>query len=121
MKSPTISVGRSSAPAGPEQLDPDVPRLAVILPVVPGDLAQRHAADGGDPVIALLPVDHAVHVAERFEGRVRELLLAALDLLQAQHVGPLLLEQTYDLADPQADRIDVPGSNRDHGGGIGMG
>ena len=63
----------------------------------------RQAADGGDAVITLLPVDHSVGVSERFERRVRELLLAALDLLQAQHVGPLLLEQADDLIDAQAD------------------
>ena len=95
--------------AGPEQLDPDVARLAVVLPVVPSDLAQRYAADGSDAVIAFLPVDHAVGIAERLERRVRELLLAALDLLQTQHVGPFLLEQAHDLVDAQADRIDIPG------------
>src|SRR4029079_16407310 len=102
-----------------EQLDPDVARLAVVLPVVPADLAQFDAADGGDAVIALLPVNRAVAVAERLERSMRELLLAALDLLQAQHVGCVLGKKARDLLDAQADRIDVPGGDRDHGGGIG--
>jgi hypothetical protein len=101
--------------ARPEQLDPDVARLAVVLPVVPADFLKRNAADRGDAVVTLLPMDNAMGVPGRLERRMRELLLAALDLLQTQHVGPFLLEQAHDLVDAQADRIDVPGGDRDHG------
>src|SRR5690606_15769736 len=102
-----------------EQLDADVAGFAVVLPVVLRELAERYPADRGYAVVTLLPVHHAMPVAERLERRVRELLLAALDLLQAQHVGRVLADEAFDLRDPQADRIDVPGGDRDHAGGIG--
>src|SRR5690606_40373150 len=101
-----------------EQLDPDVARLAVVLPIVPGDLSQRNAADRGDAVVALLPVHDAMGVADRLERGVPKLLLAALDLLEAQHVARLLFEEAGDLIDAQADGIDVPGGYGDHGAGI---
>jgi hypothetical protein len=75
----------------------------------------RDPADRRDAVVALLAVNDAMRVAERLERRVRELLLAALDFLQAQHIRPLLLEQAGDLVDPQADRVDVPSGDRNHG------
>src|SRR5690606_28329442 len=92
-----------------QQFDPYVARLAVVLPVVPGNLSQWNAADRGDAVVALLPVDGAGGVADCLGRGVRELLFAALDLLEAQHVGRLLFEEAGDLIDAQADGIDVTG------------
>ncbi len=80
--------------AGAVQLDTDVARLAVVLPVVAGEFGEGHFADRGDAVIALLPVDRLVDVAEIGERLRRELVFLALDLLQAQHVGPLRLGET---------------------------
>jgi hypothetical protein len=57
-------------------------------------------------------------IAGALEGVVGEKMLGALDLLQAQHVGPLLAEEAKDLLDAQADRIDVPGGDRDHRRGL---
>jgi hypothetical protein len=68
-------------------------------------------------VITLLPVHDAVDIAERLERLVRELRLLALDLLQAQDVRAVLGKEAYDLIDPQADRVDVPGGDGEHGSG----
>src|SRR5690606_32109603 len=43
----------------------------------------------------------------------------ALDFLQAQYVGRVLLEKALDDRHPQADRIDIPCNDRDHGGRLG--
>ncbi len=51
------------------------------------------------------------------EGVQRELPLAALDLLQAEYVRRLLLDEAGDLLGAQADGIDVPGAEaKAHGG-----
>ena len=114
-----VDIFQHQALSGTEQFDPDMARFAIGLPVIAGHFAQRDPADRGHPVIALLPVDRAVRVAQRFEGFVREVLFLGLDLLQAQHVGLLLFQEAHDLVDPQADRIDVPGGNRDHAAALG--
>ena len=92
--------------------------LAVVLPVVLAEFAERDAADRRDAVVALLPVDDAMGIAELLEGLVREQRFDRLDLLQAEHVGRLLDKEALDLSDAQADRIDVPGGDRDHGAGF---
>src|SRR5690606_30090999 len=103
-----VDVLEHQALALAEELDADMARFPVILPVMPRKLAQRDPADRGDTMIALLALDRAMSVAERLERGVRELLLETLDLLQAQHVGLLCLHKACDLIDPQANRIDVP-------------
>src|SRR6185369_14208984 len=67
-----VDVLQHHALPGTEQFYADVPRLAIVLPVMPRDLAQRDAADRGDAVIALLPMDHPVRVAGGLEHLVRE-------------------------------------------------
>jgi ribosomal protein S18 acetylase RimI-like enzyme len=52
-----------------------------------------------------------VRVACRREGFGRKLVVAALDFLQAKHVRRLILEKAQDLIEPQADGINVPGSD----------
>ncbi|RIV75738.1 hypothetical protein D2V04_15790 [Pelagerythrobacter aerophilus] len=94
-------------------------RLAIVLPVVAGELAEGDAADGGNAVITLLPMNRLMDIAHLRQGLGRELALLALDLLQTEHVGRLFAQDAFDLGKTQADGIDVPGGDREHGGGIG--
>src|SRR6478752_3342275 len=65
--------------------------------------------DDGDAVIALLPVQRDVLVAEPLEALQRKGVVDALGLLEAQHVRPRALEKLRDQIDAQPHRIDVPG------------
>ena len=65
----------------------------------------------GHPMPALLSGDLQVRQAHLPEGVHRELALAALDLLQAQHVGGLFLDEAGGLFGAQADGVDVPGAD----------
>ena len=78
------------------------------------NLTQGDAADGGDAVIALLPMHRAVDVSGCFEHGVGEVLFLGLDLLQAQHVRRFLRQEPLNLIGAQTDGIEVPGSDRDH-------
>src|SRR6478752_6469205 len=65
--------------------------------------------DDGDAVIALLPVQRDVLVAEPLEALQRKGVVDALGLLETQHVRPRALEKLRDQIDAQPHRIDVPG------------
>jgi hypothetical protein len=84
--------------------------LAAII--VDRDRLERQAREHRDAVIALLPVQRRVDVAETFETLQREGVVRALGLLQADHVGPHRLEMARHQVDAQADRVDVPGGDR---------
>jgi hypothetical protein len=60
----------------------------------------RQARGDGDAVPALLAGDPQVRQAGVDERRGRELALAALDLLQAEHVGRRLLGESGHLLGP---------------------
>ena len=57
------------------------------------DLAERNARERGDAVIALLPRHGNMREAERAELGFGESVLDAFDLLQAEHIGLLRLDQ----------------------------
>ncbi len=97
------------------QLDPDMASLAIVLPVVAAEFPERRFRHRRDAVIALLPMHGEMLVSQRAERLVGELVLLALDLLQAQHIGRLLFDEALDDGHAQADGIDVPGSDRNHG------
>ena len=69
----------------------------------------RDFRDDRDAVHALLAGKMDVRIAGRFECLARKLVLQAFDLLQAQHVRLLPLQESGDAGDTEADRIDVPG------------
>jgi hypothetical protein len=50
-------------------------------------------------------------IAHAFEGLVREELVRTLGFLETQHIGLAQLQVPFDVCDPQADRIYVPGRN----------
>jgi hypothetical protein len=77
---------------------------------------QWQARGDGHAVPALLAGDLQVRQAGGDEGLAWKLGLLALDLLQAQHVGPLLVDEAGDLLGAQADGVDVPGGDTEaHG------
>ena len=69
---------------------------------------ERQLRDDGDAVIALLPVQRDVLIAEALEALQRKGIVDAFGLLQAQHVRPRRLEEFGDEVDAQAHRIDIP-------------
>src|SRR5712671_1770753 len=72
--------------------------------------------DHRDAVIALLPVERDVFVAEALETLQRKCVIDAFGFLQAQHVRPHRLEEFGDEVDAQPHRIDVPcGQGEAHG------
>ena len=115
---PSLGLPGADLPLPPAPADnmrlADMPRLAIVLPVVAAEFGKGQLRDGGDAVIALLPMHRAVGVAKAFEGGMRKQMLGHLDLLQAQHIGLLLGKKTLDLIEAETDGVDVPGSDRDH-------
>jgi hypothetical protein len=85
--------------------------VALFAEIVLIDVRERMARDDGDAVIALLPVDRDMLVAEVAERRGGEIRVRAFRFLKAKHVRLLLLEKTGDGVDAQADGIDVPGDD----------
>jgi hypothetical protein len=69
---------------------------------------ERQFRDDGDAVIALLPVQCDMLIAETLEPLQRESVVDAFGFLQAQHVRPCRFEEFGDDVDAQAHRIDIP-------------
>ena len=66
-------------------------------------------AHDGDAVHALLAGQMDVLVTGRFERLPGELVIEAFDLLEAQDIGLLPLQEGDDAIDAETNRIDVPG------------
>jgi hypothetical protein len=65
--------------------------------------------DDGDPVHAFLAGEVDVFVAGGLKRLPGELVVEALDLLEAKHVRLLALEKGDHSIDAEADGIDIPG------------
>ena len=89
----------------------DIARLGVVLVArqAARDL-ERPLGEDGDAVERLLPMGLDV-VAELLDLHARELLVEALDFLQAKNVGLNLLQVSEEVGQPLADGIDVPGGD----------
>ena len=70
---------------------------------------ERQFRDDGDAVIALLPVQRDVLIAETLESLQRKRVVDAFGFLQAQHVRPRRFQEFGDDVDAQAHRVDIPG------------
>jgi hypothetical protein len=70
---------------------------------------ERQAGQNDDAVIALLPVERHVLVAQPLEALERKAIVGALGFLQAEDVGPHRLDESRHGVDAQPHRIDVPG------------
>jgi hypothetical protein len=79
---------------------------------------ERQLRNDGDAVIALLPVQRDVVVAELLEALERKRVVRTFGLLQAQDVGLHRLQQVGDQFDAQADGIDIPGGEGETHEGI---
>ena len=89
----------------------DIARLRVVLVArQPARDLERPLGENGDAVECLLPVGLDV-VAELLDLHPGELLVEALDFLQAKNVGLNLLQVGEEVRQPLADRIDVPGGD----------
>ena len=86
-----------------------VPGIALVAPVLRILGEERQARQDGDAVIALHPVAQDVGIAHRLQRVLRELAVLHLDLLQADDVGLLLLDQAAQQVEAHPQRIDVPG------------
>ena len=98
-----------------DEFDAHMARFAIGLPVVARDFADRQAADGRNTVIAFLPAHRLMLIARRRQRLSRKQMLLALDFLQAEHIGRLVLEIFLDDRQAQAGRVDIPGGDRNHG------
>ena len=111
------AVGRVAAGGDVDILEPDsafephadVPRLAIVLPVVLARVLQRHPAEDRDAMVHPLPVELAMDVAVTLEQIGREDGVENLGFLEAQDVGLLLGDQALDKPGARAHRVDVPG------------
>jgi hypothetical protein len=70
---------------------------------------ERQFRDHRDAVIAFLPVERDVLIAEPLETLQRECIVDTFDLLQAQYIRPHRFEEFGDDIDAKPHRIDVPG------------
>src|SRR5262249_22647366 len=74
---------------------------------------ERQAREHGDAVVALLAVERAIAVAKARKTFVREFVVRALRLLQAENVRANRFEEPRHQIDAKAHRIDVPGRDLD--------
>ena len=72
---------------------------------------KRHLAEDCHTVVHLLPVDDDVRITKTFERIHGKLRVLRLGFLQAQNVRRHFLQEPGDNIHPEANRIDVPGSN----------
>jgi hypothetical protein len=84
--------------------------VAVVARQAAAHILHRRLRQQGHAIVGLLAV-HLDVVAKRFKGFARELLVDALDFLQAGDVRRGLLEPTQHGFQPGVDRIDVPGGD----------
>src|SRR6185369_16523170 len=76
---------------------------------VPRDIAQRVAAHDGHAVVRLLAEHRAVLVARGLQHLERELVVAELELLQAENIDRIGGGPVQDMRKPRRQRIDIPG------------
>jgi len=100
------------------QANTDVPRLAIVLPIMAFRLRDLHPADDRDAVVHPLAFQLLVRVSMLAEEVGGEDIIRRLGFLQAENIGPLLLEQPLHDRQPGAYRIDIPGADFQtaHGG-----
>ena len=86
----------------------DVPRIDFVAECADVGILEWQFRDDGNAVIALLPVQRDVFIAEALETFERKGVVDAFGFLQAQHVRPRQFEEFGDDIDAQAHRVDIP-------------
>ena len=71
---------------------------------------EGQAAEDGDAVVGLLAADRH-GVAQALEGLQGKQLIGHLGFLQAEHLGPFLLQPGQHLVEAGAHGVDVPGGD----------
>src|SRR5262249_25362935 len=89
----------------------DVAAVGLAAERLDGVRLEGNARDHRHAVVALLPIERDVLVAEPLEALARELVVGALRLLQAQDIRPRRLDELRHQVDAQPHRIDVPGGD----------
>ena len=115
-----VDAHRFSVDFSAYDLNPDMARLAIGLPVVARIFADRHAADGGNAVIAFLPANRLMLISKFCQSLCRELMLLTFDFLKAQNIGRMIAQISLDDRQAQTRRIDVPCGDTKHGSGFRM-
>src|SRR5206468_9014075 len=90
------------------QADADVPRLAIVLPVMLARLLERHAAQDRDAMVHPLTVKLDMGVTVALERTGGEDAVEHLGFLQAEDIRLLFFYQPLDQPDARAHRVDVP-------------
>ncbi len=88
-----------------------MPRMAFAAEALHLRFAERDFREHRHAVIALLPVDRLVDIAQLREGLAREQPVLDLGLLQRHDVGLMLAQEPRQQGRAQADGIDIPGGD----------
>ena len=103
--------------AGAVERDGEMARMSAPANVAALFKREGDARERGDAVIALLARDRDMGKAERVQLARGEVLLDAFDLLQAEEIGLVRLDEAADEIEPEPDGVDVPGGEAEaHGG-----
>src|SRR5262245_53056624 len=86
----------------------DVPAIRLAAERLRLGAVERQPREQDDAVIALLPVERDVLVAEALEALHRKPVVGALGFLQTEHVRPHRFHELRDRVDAQSYRVDIP-------------
>jgi hypothetical protein len=95
----------SRRPAFSPNVCRDVAAVLLAAVIVDRDALERQPREHRDAMIALLPVQRGVLIAEALEALQREGVVRAFGLLQADHVRPHRLDEARDQINPQANEL----------------
>ena len=87
----------------------DVPAISLAAERFDVEALERQSREHDYPVVALLPVESGVLVAQPLETLERKPIVRTFRLLQAEHVRPHRLHEFRHSLDAQSHRVDVPG------------
>ena len=94
----------------------DMARVALFAELALVDGFEGNARGDAHAVIALLPIDRHMGIAQALEVTEGKFAVAALRFLKADHIGLKAVGEMFDQRHAQPHRIDVPGREFDgHG------
>src|SRR3954470_19913508 len=88
-----------------------MPRVVAFAPLHRLDFGKGEARQDRNPVIALLADLGDVRITEALQLLEREAVVRTLRLLQTQDVRRDQIDGPFDLLDPEANGIDIPGGD----------
>lgn len=99
------------------QSNADVPRLAIVLPVVLARVLQRGPAKDRDSVVHTLPVELLMPVSVLREEIGRENAIEHLRFLEAQDIRLLFCNEALNEVGARTNGVDIPGDDLELGHG----